>query len=474
MRQSKTSFFKNRWWIFIIAAFLIVRLVIFSTLWQASQQRGGWENFYDFAQPAKSVLLVGFHDYCDWHPPLYYFLTSIILVLFGDQEYIYFFQIIAALIILVFVYRTARLFFSEKVALLAVFLMAIEPFWAWHNWLLVSDNLSALLFLVGIYYFFRFLKFGLQPACAGRKNILFSAIFLGLATLVRTNTLLLTLFLSVILILVFLLRGKLKLKNLAQLKVKQLFCCVILFNAVFFLILLPWAARNKLVYDRFTIANILSTNIYFYNLSPLMSWQEGISLDQAQTRVIGQADKDLGKNVGDQGDCQLFSKEEFNRQLDYYKSKSRQYILVNFCPYLRMHLFRALPFFLQSGYFDMRLAYTSQYEKPDITLGILKGDFSEIKKFFADFNLKLATYLLGVIFWGLSSLAVAFSLIYSYFKDKKNFIFFLISAALIIYSALVVSPFVLARYRLPVYAFFCIPLIYMLAKMKCRIMNKEL
>lgn len=467
MRQSKTSFFKNRWWIFIIAAFLLVRLVIFGTLWQASEDRGGWENFYDFAQPAKSVLLVNFHDYCDWHPPLYYFFTSLILVLFGDQEYIYFFQIIAALIILVFVYRTARLFFSEKVALLAVFLMAIEPFWAWHNWLLVSDNLSALLFLIGIYFLLRFLKIGT------RKDILISGVFLGLTTLVRGNTLLLAIFLSIVLALVFLLKEKLKLTSLPQLSLKQVLIFLFLFNAAFFLILLPWAIRNKIVYDRFTIANILSTNVYFYNLSPLMSWQEGIPYEQAQLGVIKQADEDLGKNVGDQGDCQQFSKGEFNQQLDYYKGQARSYILSNFYPYLKMHLFKAIPFFFQPGYFDMWLAYTGEYNKPDITSAFLKGELEQVKKFLGTMDWKLATYLLGVIFWGFSSLALAFSLVYSYLKDKKNFIFFLIAAAVIIYSALVISPFVLARYRLPVYAFFLIPLIYMLAKIKCRIINKE-
>ncbi len=455
----KNFLYKYRWWILIAIAFLAIRIFIFETFWQASLARGGWENFYSAAQAARTTLLGIFHEYCDWHPPLYYTLASVLLRLFHSQWAVYVAQFFLSFLALIFAKKALGLFFSEKIALIAVFLTAVEPYWAWHNILLTSENLSVPLFFISFYFLLRFLKFG------SVKNLYWSAVFLGLTTLTRPNSLLLTFALTIILISLFLLKTKLKIIFLPDFTLKKLIKALAIFNLIFFAVLFPWMARNKIIYGRFNISNIVYTNIYFYNIPPLLAMTQGISNVQAYRAVKDAADKNLGANVGDQGDCQKFSKAALDRQFDFYQSESKKIITANFLVYAKMHLVRSLPFFIQPGYLDMWFSYGGDSQKPDITNAILRGEFGSIASFFGEMDLRLAIYFLGVIFWGICSLAVLASLLYSFFKDKDKFLFFLISAAILVYSALLTSPFSNTRYRLPFYAIFFVALVYIFSKL---------
>lgn len=434
-----------------MGAFAAVRVVVFSTFWVASADKRGWINFYDQAQHAKYAMMNIFHHFCDWHPPLYFAATSALLHLTHSQWSVYFFQIICGLASVFLTYLIARMFFSERISLIAALMMAIEPFFAWHNFLLMSDNLFTPLFLAGFYFWFRFIKNG---TCS---SIAVSALIFGLATLTRPNSLLLTLFLSFLLVLIFVLRNKLKIKNYLKINsFKHLFYCLLVFNGLFFLTLAPWTVRNKIVYDRLTIANIMSTNFFYYNLPPFISWKEKISYQEAYNIYAQKADKDLGKHVGNSGfNCALFTNEELNKQLDYYKSEANKIMLGNFSSYLTLHLIRTAPFFLQPGYFEMYSAYTGEFSKPDLTAALMSGNLTAIKEFLKNINVKLIVYLAGVLLWAIISLLSFIAFIISY-KDKEKFLFAFFAVAVIIYNALLISPFVIARYRMPLYPFFFI------------------
>lgn len=441
---------KYKWWI-ILGVFAAVRVVVFSTFWVASANKGGWTNFYDQAQHAKYTLMGTFHHFCDWHPPAYFAITSALLHATKTQWSIYAFQIICALVSVYLTYLISRTYFSKRVSLVAAFMMAVEPFFAWHNFLLMTDNLFAPLFLAGFYFWFRFMKDGKYSSVA------ISAVVFAVATLVRPNSLLLTLFLSVLMVLIFVFRNKLKLAEYLVVDKIKLFYCLLVFNAIFFASLAPWVIRNKLVYDRLTIANIMSTNFYYYNLPPFVSWKEGVSYQEAYDKFAKQADKDLGKHVGSSRfDCTLFTNEELNRQLDYYKREANKVMLGNLPSYAVLHLMRTLPFFLQPGYFEMYSAYTGEFSKPDLSAALMKGNMVEIKNFLKTMDAKIIIYLIGVILWAVLSFVAFASLLYSYFKDRDKFLFALFAVAVIIYNALLISPFVIARYRIPLYPFFFI------------------
>lgn len=446
-------------------AFLAVRLIVFASFWNASADKGAWTNFYNQAQPARFVLAGNFHDYCDWHPPLYYFLTSLILFFFKSQWVLYFFNIWLSFACLLIGYKVAKVFFSEKIAFFSVFLLAVEPFWAWHNWLLVSENLSTPLFLAFLYFLFKFLKVG------SVKNIFYSGLFLGLTTLTRPNTLFLSVVISFFLLPLFLFRRKF---DLTQISFKKLLVALLLFNLTFFVVLVPWLVRNKFVYDRFTLANILSTNIYHYNLPPLIAFKMGISYEKAYNIVIQYAKSELGENVGDQGDCAFYGKDELNKQFAFFKNESCQYILFNLPLYIKMHLIKAVPYFFQPGYMDMWSAYTGKSSKPDMTAGILNGDLSGFWNFLAEQNGEAVVYIFGIVFWIFCTMALIWACVYSYFKDRNKFVFFVISLGVASYSALLTSPFIMARYRLPIYLLFFIPLIYFFMVMKQKKIFKKI
>ena len=446
---------KYKWRIAIISGFLLSRLIVFVSFWRVGVARGGWTNFYNQqVEQIPSILAMRFHEYCDWHPPLYYAFTSAILYVSGNEWLITLAQILLGLWVLFLAHKIARLFFSETVAGFAVLMMALEPLWAWHNILLFSENLSVPLFLLAFYYFLKFIKMGKT------NYFYYSAIALGLATLTRPNGLLMALLFILLAYFIFFFKDFLKQGQIINITLKKLTVASLIFAVLFGAIISPWIIRNKIVYDRFTLANVLSTNMYFYNVSYLLSLKRNISYSNAWQWVHEQAYKDLGKNVGDKTDCQVYSKEQLNRQFDYYQAEAKKYILADLGLYMKIHLFKTMPYFLQPGYLDMYSAYTGQATKADFSSALMAGNFQAVKDFFSQLNLQLVLYFLGIVLWGACSFSLFFSLIYSYFKDKGKFIFFFISSAVVVYEALLLSPFISARYRLPVYVIFFVSLVY--------------
>lgn len=191
-----------------------------------------------------------------------------------------------------------------------------------------------------------------------------------------------------------------------------------------------------------------------------MSVKDGISNSSALQYFIDKADADLGKNVGDKTDCTIYTKDQLNRQFDYYQAKAREYILANFTLYVKIHLIKAAPFFLQSGNIDIYSAYTGAAPKVDLTGSLMAGKFGVIRAYLTNLNTELVIYLSSLLFWILLTLALLFSFFYSLFKDRQKFPLFFILWPILIYNALLISPFANVRYRLPFYIFFFLALVY--------------
>lgn len=447
---------KHKEWTIVATSFLFIRVAIFASFLVAGSGMGGWGKFYDEAQPAHSVFRRLFHDFCDWHPPLYYTFTSVIIFMFRSYFFIYLAQVLLAFVSVWLGYKITRLFFCRKISFISTLFVAVEPYWAFHNFLFVSENLFTPLMLAGIYYFFVFIKNSTS------KHLYVSAMFLGFATMARSNTLVIIPTLSILLLIVFALKKKLRQENVfSKLNPKQFILSIFIFNLIFFGIIAPWVIRNKVIYGQATLANMLSTNIFFYNLPPLISMQKNISYFDAYSEIVNEAKSRIREPIDDQGDCRLYGKEEFIERQNYYDRAAKNYILANFADYVKMHLVKTVPFFFQSGYFEMWSVYSGEYSKPDITALVLKKDLSAIKDFFKQINAKLIFYLSGAILLGIASVAAFLAVIYSYFKDRERFLFFLMSYAIILFNAILIAPFVLARYRLPINTFFFIPFVYM-------------
>lgn len=453
---------QNKKWLIIIAAFILVRIIVFSSFWAASADKGGWANFYGWSQPAHTVLMQKFHEPCDWHPPLYYTFTSALFFLFKTQWSIYFFHLLFAFASLVIGYKTIRLFFSEKVAFWATLIWAMEPFWAWHNFLLVSENLYIPFFMVAMYCLFVFLKNGTT------KYLMLSSLFFGLSVLTRPTALLMPALISVVLIALFILRNKIRAGDaFFAKKFKEVVVLLLAFNFLFWAVAGVWIIRNKFVYDRFSLAMITATNVYYYNLPPLLALKKNISYQDAFDLVSAEAAKNLGPShvAAKDWNCYLYTNEELNKQFDYYDFESKKYIMGNLKDYVPLHVVKMAPFFIESGYFDLYSAYSGEYSKPDITAALMKGDMKEVKEFFAGLDFKKSIYILGMLLWFSFFSSLLAAVFYSFFKDKPRFLFFTMSILLAFYTAFLMSPFNFARYRLPLYVFFFAGFVYIIDKL---------
>lgn len=465
-KQSIFEFLKiHKKWLWLLSAFLLIRLILFSSLWAASPN--GWEDFYAEAQSAPNTLIANWHEPCDWHPPLYYFFSTLIIKIFRTVWVIYFFQLVLAWLGAYLIYRIAKMFFSENVAFAAAVIAALEPYSAWHNFLLTAESLSAFFLLLGVSFVFRYFW------NSRRLLLLSAACFFGLATMTRLNTLYLPQALSLGILLIYFLRRPLVLPYFKGLKIGQIVLAIIIFNAAYFTILFPWQLHNKIVYGRYTVANVLLTNVFHYNYPTAMFIRDNISYEEAQKVIAAKTEADLGANVGDQGNCSLYNKAELVKHFDYYRDESTRYMKENFWQYARVHLIRTAPFFLDSGYLNLIRAYTGTYDKPDVTGSLMTGNFRAVVDYLKNINFSLFAYLFGLVFWGLCSLSVFGGVVYVFFKDREKILFFLLAAGVIIYTALLCSPFVLARYRLPVYLFFLVPFAYMTGEVYGVFANKR-
>src|SRR3972149_5767271 len=150
-----------------------------------------------------------------------------------------------------------------KIPFWAFLIWAIEPFWAWQNFQLASENLYMPIFLAAMFFLFNFFKQGTI------RHIALASFFFGLAALTRPTALLMPAFISVTLIALVFFRNKIKTDDAFFKKsVKEVVILLLIFNVLFLAVLAPWIIRNKIIYDRFSFANLSATNVYYYNLPP--------------------------------------------------------------------------------------------------------------------------------------------------------------------------------------------------------------
>jgi 4-amino-4-deoxy-L-arabinose transferase-like glycosyltransferase len=114
------------------------------------------------------------------HPPLYPFMISIIIRLFGSSwTYAAFVNIIAHTITLIFVFLIAKDLYNEKVALLASGFMAFDPMGLILSGRIWIDGTLMLWLTISFYFFIKGKK--------SERNYYLCGIFLGLAFLTKAS-----------------------------------------------------------------------------------------------------------------------------------------------------------------------------------------------------------------------------------------------------------------------------------------------
>lgn len=170
--------------------------------------------------------------------PLYPSFLALTYVIFGYRPYIaILFQLIMGAITSVLTYKIGRIFFHEKIAFIAGLFLAFDYSSIFYNNLLLTETLFTLLFAVHIYLLAKFLT------ADNKKALIYSSIFLGLATLCRPVSIYFFIFLIGIFFIHF--RKTLR-KGILRYVLLALF---------FLLVVTPWIVRNHIVSGNFLLSS---------------------------------------------------------------------------------------------------------------------------------------------------------------------------------------------------------------------------
>jgi 4-amino-4-deoxy-L-arabinose transferase-like glycosyltransferase len=180
-------------------------------------------------------------------PPLYPIFIYIIYYLFGAGNIIAvrISQAILGAITCLLTYRLGEKVFNRRAAVWAGLLMAIYPA-AWNfSDLILSETLFIFLFVAGVLF--------LVDLPGGRfSDAIFAGLFLGLATLTRTALYLFPVFFSIVAVMIFRERWKMLPR-------------LVVFVVMFWLILIPWQARNARVFGKPLLSTKSGVDLFFYN-----------------------------------------------------------------------------------------------------------------------------------------------------------------------------------------------------------------
>ena len=213
------------------------------------------------------------------HPPGYSILMALLFGVFGEADaVIQFFQIVCDALAALLVFLIVASLLPRSVAVIAGFLVALSPQFAWNSVLLLPDTLSVLPLLLSIYCLARAYR---RPRLL---TLVAAGALIGLSCWLRANAMLLAPFMMIAIPLLFK-RGR-RLRH----------CAALLGGAL--LLIAPLTIRNALVFGHFI----------------------PVSLGAGQTLLEGISDYDSEKRFGipetDMG-IMKWEAEAYNRP-DYY------------------------------------------------------------------------------------------------------------------------------------------------------------
>ena len=254
--------------------------------------------------------------------PGYSILLGFSWLIIPKYLFIVLWQNIMYALFIVFVYKFTRLFFNNNISIISAILMAFEPFsFFWSN-TVMSETPFLLFFMISIY------SLALSWHNQKYKYIIFSAIFLGLAALIRQIAFLF--FPVIALITIIMLWRKTSLLKLAKL--------LIIFLFVFLAITAPWCIRNKIQFDSYTISNQTHLLYFLGAARDFLVLNEGISREEADDHLKSLIVEKVGVDDFDQ----VFLRDKY---IPAIKEVNFSIIKSNPIVYLKLHLIKALPVF---------------------------------------------------------------------------------------------------------------------------------
>jgi len=370
--------------------------------------------------------------------PGYPVLLGISWLIIPKYLFIVFWQNIMYSLFIVFVYKFARLFFNNTISIMTAVFMAFEPFsFFWSN-TVMSETPFLLFFMVSIYCL------ALSWRHQKWKYIIFSAIFLGLAALIRQIAFL---FFPVIMVMMVIMLWR----KVALVKIVKM---LVVFLFVFLAVTAPWCIRNKIQFDSYTISNQTHL-LYFLNVAPnFLSLSTNLSVDEAEKYLKDLAVTKAGVDSFDE----IFLKDEYNPIL---KEINSSVIKAQPLLFLKFHLIKAIPVLTDSGWMNILnfwrvdLNNASSVNVSDL---FAKKDFQTLFYSLKN-NQGFLIRVFGIVFWLLIDLIALFGIVLM-LRDKKMIRIALSMLVIIGYFFVTSSWAAMARLRLPFQPFLFIFVVY--------------
>ncbi|HEY4503492.1 MAG TPA: glycosyltransferase family 39 protein [Candidatus Paceibacterota bacterium] len=215
--------------------------------------------------------------------PLYIYFISGTLLMFGSYWIVLFFQIIIASFIPILGYRIALELLSKekmalnlspnlslKIAFWTGILLAFEPYLVLFSSIFYTETLFIFLFLIFILIFIKYLNEGSSRA------LVWSSVFLGLATLTKPTVQ----YLPIILALLILWNFR---KSFSR---SKSIIHVVIFAGVFFMTLSPWLYRN---YYEFGVVGMTAQpayNLNVYLVPSVLSLENGTNFNDEVNKFV--------------------------------------------------------------------------------------------------------------------------------------------------------------------------------------------
>ena len=248
-------------------------------------------------------------------------------------------QILVTSLCAVYAMRLARrMALSPRVAYAAGIITALEPLQALHSVILSSDAFGSLTFLL----FFYFLVLFWQEEKL--RHLMYAVVFLAAFNYVRRVGVYLGFAMGPLLVMAaFILRRRWR----------NMLVPATLFIVSFFLLLMPWMARNYYASGHFAFSSSLS-RVLFYNAGgAVAAARDGTTFEQAKTKL----ENEIVPRLPEPRDIESFK----NGPL--YRDYARRIILANPVQYLKLYFF-ALNTFFTSGNYHYLLKYFGVIDAP--------------------------------------------------------------------------------------------------------------
>src|SRR3989344_372182 len=191
-------------------------------------------------------------------PPAWIFIMAFIAKLFGSYIPVFIFEMLIASFIPVLGMCLARYIVSDRLAFFVGILLALEPYAILLSVLTISETPFTFFLFISLLFLFKYIK---QPST---RSIIWSAVFLGLAILVKPTVQFFPVLIPIALFLIF------------RKKISKTLCMhALYFFVISMLVISPWLYRNYKEFGVWGLSAQASFNLYQYLMPTVLAIDNG-------------------------------------------------------------------------------------------------------------------------------------------------------------------------------------------------------